>query len=114
VDFKLEDFKFQMRPKADPSTALGMTAFEGAKAKGRADGGPAVRTEKAKANVDYAGRGPFIFQGKPVVRKASDCGAELEFEVGERREGAQARVPVPLKVEGCATEGEMRMREFQI
>jgi len=68
---------------------------------------PAVRTEKAKANVDYAGRRPFIFQGKPVVRKASDCEAELDFAVGERREGAQAGMPVLL-------EGEMRTKEFQI
>jgi hypothetical protein len=49
-----------------------------------------------------------------VVRKASDCEAELDFAVGERREGAKARVPVPLKAEGCATEGEMRTKEFQI
>jgi hypothetical protein len=68
-----------MRLHADPSTALGMTAFEGAKAKRRAGGGPAVRTENAKANVDYAGRRPFIFQGKPVVRKASDCEGELNL-----------------------------------
>jgi hypothetical protein len=39
-----------------------MTAFEGVKAKGRADGVPAVRAEKAKANVDYAGRRPFSFR----------------------------------------------------
>jgi len=74
-----------MRLKTDPSTAVGMTAFEGAKAKGRADGCRRYEGKKREQMSTTPAGGPLFFRVSRWYEKASDCEGELEFVVGERR-----------------------------